>query len=373
MKIEIRQSVQTKKRTFNFTQKELGFNFFRAFTDKKKKNFYREFSTLIRASIDFNKALELLAQQEKSKKIKAIYQNITHQVVKGKGLHEALGAHRDFTKYEIYSIRIGEESRRLPEVLDQLEKFYTRKIKMKRQIVSVMSYPSFVLLITFAVLYFMLSYVVPMFSTVFRQFGGELPPITVFVQKLAGNFNMVLGILFSTFFLLLLVHFYFRNNENYKEAIGNFVLKIPVFGKLIRKIAVAKFFQAMGLLLSAKTPLLVSLDLSRAMMDFYPLKKTIAQANVRIRRGSSLSNALHNKKLFQQKEITMLSIGEEVNELDSMFNKLTEQLEDDIEHEVKLISTILEPVMIILIGVVVGFILIAMYYPMFSLGNVINT
>lgn len=375
MKIDIPTSTKHINRREKLTaqkKREFDLSFFDSFTDKKKKVFYREFSTLIKASIDFNKALELLAQQEKSKKLKIIYEDITEKIVKGKTLYEALEGHKDFTKYEIYSIRIGEETRRLPEVLDQLEKYYDRKIKMRRQIISVMTYPTFVLFITFAVLYFMLNYVVPMFSTVFRQFGGELPPMTLFVQKLSEHFNM--GVLILTIFTIVLfcLHYYLKDKERYQEIMGKIILKMPVVGKLTRKINTAKFCQSMGLLLAAKTPLLDSLNLSKEMIHFYPLKKVLERTISDVRKGALLSPSLQRKDFFASREITMLSIGEEVNELDQMFHKLAEQLEEDIDHFVKSISSVLEPIMIIVIGVVVGFILIAMYYPMFSLGKVIN-
>src|SRR5690606_36051600 len=155
------------------------------FSDKQKESFYREFSTLIKSGVDFNQALTILSEQENSKHLRKSFIDINRQVVKGKSLYITLKEYgKQFSPYEYYSIKIGEETKKLPEVLDQLQMFFSRKIKMRRLIVSVLTYPLFIFVITLAVLYFMLNYVVPMFSNVFSQFGKDLPEITKFVIKL---------------------------------------------------------------------------------------------------------------------------------------------------------------------------------------------
>src|SRR5690554_2074520 len=198
MKIDLSQyDKQKKEKAFDLNiPKDI--SLFKRFSDKQKEDFYREFSTLINSGIDFNQALKILIEQQKSKHIKAVLIKINEDVVKGKSLFEAIQSHKHFTPYEYYSIKIGEDSRRLPEVFKQLQKYFSRKISMRRQIISVLAYPAFVMLITFAVLYFMLNFVVPMFSSVFQQFGKELPAITQFVVRLSDNFNIIAIIFFTS-------------------------------------------------------------------------------------------------------------------------------------------------------------------------------
>ncbi|PKP11177.1 MAG: type II secretion system F family protein, partial [Bacteroidetes bacterium HGW-Bacteroidetes-3] len=345
---------------------------FNRFSDKQKEDFYREFSLLIKSGVDFNQALVLLTEQQKSKFIRAIYKNITDDVVKGKALNEAIQNYKYFSPYEYYSIKIGEETRRLPEVFDQLQKFFSRKIKMKRQVISVLAYPVFVLLITFAVLYFMLSYVVPMFASVFQQFGKELPAITKFVVNMSKNFNTIAFSAVIIIMSILIAHKSFKDNDNYKNITSTILLKIPFFGNLIKKIHLARFCQTFSLLLSAKTPLITSLELTGKMISFYPLKKAILETKIDVLKGESLANSLKKHSFFTPKIISLTNIGEQINELDKMYDGLANQYNDDVDHSTKMIGTILEPLMIVLIGSIVGFIMIAMYSPIFDLSKVIE-
>lgn len=344
------------------------------FSDKQKESFYREFSTLIKSGVDFNQALTILSEQENSKHLKKIFIDINRQVVKGKSLYTTLKEYdKQFSPYEYYSIKIGEETKKLPEVLDQLQMFFSRKIKMRRQIVSVLTYPLFIFVITLAVLYFMLNYVVPMFSNVFSQFGKDLPEITKFVIKLSSNFNLIMFVLLGIFVLIFTIHYFYKNNYTYKNGLSKVILKTPYVGRFIKKMYTARFCQSMSLLLSAKTPLITSLELTERMLSFYPIKQTLNLAQQNILKGELLSAGLAKKPFFSKKLISMVAIGEQVNELDSMFDKLSEQLNDEIDHSIKMVGTILEPLMIIIIGAIVGFIMIAMYSPIFNLSKVIGS
>lgn len=373
MKIDVSALSKTKSTK---TASNLDVNFssivFIRFTDKQKEDFYREFSTLIKAGVDFNQALNILTEQQKSKFLKSIYKTINEEVVKGKPLHETIQNYKYFTPYEYYSIKIGEDTRRLPDIFDQLQKYFSRKIKMRRQIVSVLAYPLFVLGITFAVLYFMLNYVVPMFASVFQQFGKELPEITKFVITISNNFNTILLIFIVIISTVLIGHKLLYKNERYKTIISNILLKLPFFGNLIRKIYLARFCQSFGLLLSAKTPLITSLELTEKMISFYPLKKAIKQTKIDVLKGETLANSLKKHTFFTPKIISLTTIGEQINELDSMYDNLANQYNEDIDHSTKMIGTILEPLMIVLIGGIVGFIMVAMYSPIFNLSKILE-
>jgi type IV pilus assembly protein PilC len=343
------------------------------FSDKQKEDFYREFSTLIKAGVDFNQALVILTEQQKSKFIKSVYKSINDEVVKGKSLHEAIKSYKYFSPYEYYSVKIGEDTRRLTEIFDQLQKFYSRKIKMKRQIVSVLAYPAFVLSITFVVLYFMLNFVVPMFASVFQQFGKDLPKITQFVVNISNNFNTIVFSGVGVVLSILIAHNLFKKQDRYRDFISRLVLKTPYFGNLIKKIYLARFCQSFSLLLSAKTPLITSLELTEKMISFYPLKSAIRQAKKDILKGESLADSLKKHSFFTPKIISLTAIGEQINELDKMFDGLANQYNEDVDHSTKMLGTILEPLMIVLIGSIVGFIMIAMYSPMFNLSKIIES
>ena len=372
MKIDVIAYNKVKKK--NLLKEELKFSWpvFRKFSDKQKEDFYREFSTLIKSGVDFNQALTILSDQQKSKFIQSVYRTINNDVVKGKPLHEAIKNYKYFSAYEYYSIKIGEETRRLSEIFDQLQKFFSRKIRMKRQVVSVLAYPIFVLCITFAVLYFMLNFVVPMFSSIFLQFGKDLPKITQFVVNVSNNFNILFLAILGVVVSVLTAHKFLKNKNLYKNITSNILLRIPYFGNLVKKIYLARFCQSLSLLLSAKTPLITSLELTEKMISFYPLKSAIAQAKKDVLKGETLATSLKKHSFFTPKIISLTTIGEQINELDNMFDGLANQYNNDIEHSTKIIGTILEPIMIVIIGSIVGFIMIAMYSPIFNLSKVIE-
>lgn len=373
MKIDLTEYKNKDKKEVVKGGSNFSFNLFNSFSDKQKEEFYREFSTLIKSGVDFNQALIILTNQQKSKHIKAVYKSITNDIVKGKSLYEAIKRFAFFSPYEYYSIKIGEETKRLPEVFDQLQKYFTRKIKMKRQVKSVLAYPIFVLLITFGVLFFMLNYVVPMFSSVFKQFGKELPKITQFVVELSNNFNGIMIFLLLFILSIFIFHKVFKNNTKYQSIISSAVLRIPFFGKLIKKIYLGRFCQTLSLLLAAKTPLVTSLELIEKMTKFHPLKKGIIESKKDILKGFSLADSLEKHHFFPAKMISLTKIGEQVNELDKMYDNLSNQYNEDIDYSTKMIGTILEPIMILIIGGIVGFILVAMYSPIFDLSKVIGS
>ena len=346
--------------------------FKKKFSDKKKEIFYRELGMLLKSGVDFKKALEILNKQSTNKLEKEIIVGIKDKVIEGKSIYEAMMRSGHFSPYEYYSVQIGEETKKLEEVLAELQKFFNRKIQMRRQIVSVLTYPCIVLVVTFLVLYFMLTKVVPMFSSVFRQFGSELPASTQYIIKLSNNSGTIFTVIGIMIVTLIVLHFYLKNTESYKRFTSFMILKIPYFGNLIRKIYISRFCQSMNLLITSKTTLITSLTLTGKMIGFYPIQSSIERIKDDITRGASLSESLRNHPVYEDKMVSMVEVAEQVNQLDVMFERLSEQYNEDISHQTKMIGVILEPMIIIVIGLVVGVIMISMYAPMFDLSKIIS-
>lgn len=216
---------KTKKKSNSFFSKEVSFG--NRFSDKDKMDLYKELSVLLNSGVDFRKALEILKDQQKKEKHKDLIQAITKEVVQGKALFEALRDSGKFSPYEYFSVKIGEETRKLDEVLLELYQYFDRKVKMRRQLLSVFTYPSFVLLLTFGVLYFMMKYVVPMFATVFKQFGKDLPDLTkkiIYVSEHFSTISIVFGIVLVS---IIAFHFYFKDHTFYRKAISNVIIRLP--------------------------------------------------------------------------------------------------------------------------------------------------
>lgn len=346
--------------------------FSKKLSDKKKEVFYRELGMLLKSGVDFKKALEILSQQSGNSFEKSIILQIKDKVVEGRSIYESMLETRQFSPYEYFSIQIGEETRKLEEVLTELQKYFNRKIQMKRQIVSVLTYPAIVMLVTVLVLYFMLNKVVPMFSSVFRQFGSELPKSTQIIIKLSNHSGILFTVLFATAIGLGVLHYAFKEKDGYRAFTSGLVLRIPYFGNLVRKIYISRFCQSMNLLITSKTTLINSLSLTGKMIGFYPIEVAIGEIKEDITRGASLNDSLRKHPVFENKMVSMVEVAEQVNQLDTMFERLTEQYNEEISHQTKMIGVILEPMIIIVIGIIVGVIMISMYAPMFDLSKIIN-
>jgi len=343
----------------------------RKLTNKQRISFYNELTMLLNAGIELSRSLELIRKQEANKKLRTVFDQIGDSLKVGRSFAKSIENSGVFTKYEIFSIQAGEETRKLPECLKNLAGYYERKIAFNRQIISLISYPAFVIGITLAVLYFMLTYVVPMFGDIFRQFGSELPSMTLFVIRLANIFDTILVSLLIFLLAVFLAHKYLSRSDKYLLKTGLFVLKIPQLGFIKRNLALLKFSELMTLLLQARIPLLDAIEMALATTTFYPLQKNLEEIHFKIAKGYQLHEILDDR-IFDRKIITLISIGEEVNELDKVFNKISEFLSDELDHRIKIIGKVMEPLLLVLISSLVGFILIAMYYPMFTLSKVIN-
>ena len=195
---------KSDKKDFKIATGQIQFS--KKLSDQKKEIFYRELGMLLKSGVDFKKALEILSHQSTKKFEKNLIVDIKEKVVDGRSIYESMRETNQFSPYEYYSIQIGEETRKLEEVLGELQKYFNRKIQMRRQVISVLTYPAIVMLVTFLVLYFMLNKVVPMFSSVFKQFGSELPKSTQIIIKISNHSGAIFTIIIGTIIGLIITH-----------------------------------------------------------------------------------------------------------------------------------------------------------------------
>lgn len=336
--------------------------------DKKKQGFYNELGTLIRSGIDISTALELTIASYKGKD-GLLFASIRKQVVEGKSLSETLEGEQKFSRYEYFSVRIGEETGRLGEVLGELSKYYKSRISQRRKIIAAITYPMLVLSTSFAAIFFMIKFVVPMFADVFQRFGGKLPYITGLILRISEWLDSYIYLILV--FIIAVVIFYFINKGKpwFRRGSALLLLKIPLVGDILRKIYLARLANTMRLLTGTSTPLLQAMKMVREMISFYPIEHSLAAAEKEILVGSSLSDALAKHNFYPEKFIQMIRIAEEVNRLEYFFEQLSDQYTEEVEYKTNAISGLLEPLIIIFLGLAVGVILIAMYLPMFQMSN----
>jgi type IV pilus assembly protein PilC len=342
------------------------------FTDKNRESFYLELSTLLKAGLDIKSALELIEEEQEKPKHKEIIHKVKEDLVNGASLWEAMQQSGHFTPYEYYSVQIGEETGKSGLVLDQLYQFYNVKLKQRRQFISALSYPIIILFTSIGAVSFMLLFIVPMFNDVFKRFGGDLPYITKLIIGFSGAIKSnIIWIIPLIGFLVYYIHRN-RNKEWMLKFSAKAVGKIPVIGKIIYAIQLARFCSSMSLLLGSKVPIIRSLNLIQQMITFYPIQITLQKMGEDIMNGKSLHVSMSAFSVYNRRMVSLIKVGEEVNKLDVFFEKLSSQYSNDVEHQTSLLNTFLEPAMIIFLGFVVGFILLAMYMPMFQMSTTIG-
>ena len=348
-------------RDISFGSKELN--------DKKKEYLYLELSSLLLAGINLTSSFELITTGLSNEKDKELYRNIQDAVLKGVTFSQALQQTGRFSLYEVFSLQIGEETGKLVEVLQDLAKFYQNKIKQRRKIVSALTYPCVVMSTSLAAVFFMLKFVVPMFGDVFKRFGGHLPWIT---EKIIGISTAMENNFWRFIILVILVTIFIlrtRKTEQFRRIASQVLLRLPVIGNMIQKIYLARFCNSMRLLINAKLPLLRAIALIRQMISFYPIESSLQKVENDIMNGQSLHQSLQQFGIYPAKMIQLVKIGEETNQLDYFFGKISDQYIEEVEHQTATLSSIMEPLIVIFLGLIVGVIMISMYLPLFQMSN----
>jgi type IV pilus assembly protein PilC len=341
----------------------------RELNDKKKEYLYLELSSLLQAGINLKSSFELITAEQQKEKDKQLYKKIQEAVLGGTTFSQALQQTGKFSLYEVYSLQIGEETGKLIEVLADLAKFYQNKIKQRRKIVSALTYPCVVLTTSLGAVFFMLKFVVPMFGDVFKRFGGQLPWIT---EKIISISNAMENNFWRFIvFIALIVGFilFTRKTQNFKRISSQVLLRTPLVGNLVQKIYLARFCNSMRLLINARLPLLRAIALIRQMINYYPIESSLQKVEDDIMKGKSLHESLQQFKIYPSKMIQLIKVGEETNQLDLFFGKISEQYIDEVEYKTSTLSSMMEPLIIIFLGLIVGVILTAMYLPLFQMSN----
>lgn len=362
---------ETQKPKKNFLNREISL-FGNSFSNKAKEQFYSELSMLLNSGVNLKRALDLISEMQKKERDKKLVDDISNQIVAGSSLSEALQKNQNFTPYEYHAVKIGEQTGQLNKITNDLREFFNRKTELKRQLISSLSYPLIVLITACGVVFFMLRYVVPMFVDIFKQNRVELPLLTKVIVKLSGvvvnnGWIFVIGIL-----LIVVLYKILSQKEWYYRFIGNLQIKIPVLGSYIKKIYLIQFTQAMALLTNARIPVVSGIALVRDMIRFYPLERTLVIIEKDIVQGKKLHESFAEHSFYDKKLIALLKVAEETNQTEYIFQKLYDQYSLEIKYQGQIISNVLNFLLTLFVGLIVGIILVAMYLPMFKLSSVIG-
>lgn len=359
-----------KKEYTSFLQKEITIG--QPFSTKIKENFYTELSVLLKAGIPLREALVLLEETQKKKKPKEILSGVSNSIVAGQSLSETMQQLSHFTDYEFYSVKIGEETGTLAHVSEQLGSFFERKNEQRRQLINALTYPVIIFSTALLVVAFMLTFVVPMFQEIFKQQGVSLPWITKLIVRLS-EFAKSYGWMVLLFLISIpVVQPLLNKNVGYKKRKDQMVNKFPLLGKFMQITYLSQFTQAVALLTASKVPMVHSIELVQKMIPFYPLEHALGTVSKQLISGKSLSDSLSEHRIFDSKMVALVKVAEETNQTAFIFERLNQLYTVQVQQQSKLLSTIMEPFIILFVGLVVGVILIAMYLPMFQLSSVLG-
>lgn len=367
------KSKQKQPSSFNIDtilKKEISFG--ASFSNKKKEGLYTELYVLLNAGLTLKDALILIAEEQKKDKNKTLIEEIIKELINGKNLSEAIKHKKEFSAYEYHSLKIGEQTGTIQNISKELGIFYKRKNEQKRIILSALSYPIVVLFTAFLAILFMLQFVVPMFADIFKQNKVELPWITKQILTASTFFQAYWWYLVFFMIAIIIGKQLVKNKEWYQKYTALILLKTPFIGEFIRKVKVAQFTQAITLLTGAKVPLLNGIQLTKKMIGYHPLEIALENIESDILQGKSLHQSMSGYKIFDKKMVSLIKVADETNQNETIFKRLTEQYNEEIEYQSKMISATIEPLIIIILGAIVAIILIAMYLPMFKLSTVIS-
>lgn len=346
--------------------------FKKPFSNKIKEDFYTELSILLKAGINIKDAIELIKNSLKNKKTQSILQIVLDDVIAGKSLSESIKTQKEFSNYEYYSLKIGEETGSTDKITKQLGNFYFRKNEQRKQLINAITYPCIILSTAILVVMFMLQFVVPMFEDIFKQQNVELPAITTLVVNISGFVKSYSWIIIVFLLIILVLKRFVNKKEWYKKIKSTVISKTPFIGSFVETVYLSQFTQAISLLSASKVPIVNSIGLVKEMIDFQPLTSALKKVEKQLLKGTTLSSSLNQHKLFDAKMIALVKVAEETNQTEYMFERLNSQYNNKVQQRSKILSTIMEPIIIMFVGLFVGFILIAMYLPMFKLSSILG-
>ncbi len=373
-KLDNLQSNKEQHSSFNIQsilQKEISLGG-SSFGNKKKEAFYTELHVLVKAGLTLKDALALISEEQTKQADRTLLKTITKELINGKNFSDAIASQKHFSDYEFYSLQIGEKTGTLEKIFEELGLFYQRKNQQRRTIIGALSYPTIVLLTAFLAIGFMLKFVVPMFENIFKQNQTELPWITKMMIAASEMLKDYFWLVCLVLLLLLVFQRISRKKNWYRKYSTAFWLQIPFVGEFIRKLRIAQFTQAIHLLTSAKVPLLHGIQLTKKMINYYPLQMALANIERDILQGKTLYESIQKHPIFDKKMSSLIKVAEETNQTATIFKRLTNQYNQDIAHKSKMISATIEPIIVLVLGAIVAVILIAMYLPMFTLSTVIG-
>jgi type IV pilus assembly protein PilC len=342
----------------------------------KEKNvvvFCRIFSTMINAGLPLIQCLDLLAQQEQNKSFAKIIRSVKEDIEGGTSLTNALKKYpKIFDDLFVNLIAAGEAGGILDVILERLSAYMEKAMKLKARVKGAMTYPIAVLAISLSVVALLLLKVIPVFQKMFEGMGGKLPALTQLLITTSEFTQHYFLYIIVVFVVIYIAFSRFYKTEKGKWIVDSLILKAPIFGDLLKKVAVAKFSRTLSTMMSSGVPILEGLTIVSKTSGNVVVENALLKTRQSISEGRSIAEPLAETGIFPPMVIQMISVGEATGALDSMLSKIANFYDDEIDVAVDSMTALLEPVMMVFLGGVVGGMIIAMYLPIFKLASVVG-
>lgn len=333
----------------------------------------RQFGTLLKAGISMIESLQALCEQQENEKLRSIMTNIKIKVNEGSSLADALGEHKKvFPELYVNMVRVGEATGTLDLIFLRLAEFMESHLKLRSKLISAMIYPVLLFFVGFLIVNIMMLFVIPRVTEMFEEMGTELPILTKILIGVSNIFGKTWFIIIP---LLILGFFWFKKWK--KSERGTFfwdtmMLKLPVFGNLIRTVALSRFARTLSTLLQSGVPILTAMEIVKTIVNNKILANAIEEAKINIREGQSIAEPLKKSSEFPPMVTHMIAIGEKTAQLEDMLKNVADAYDTQVDSRITALTAILEPVMIVAMGLMVAFLVFAILLPMLKMNEVLQ-
>ena len=354
-------------------QREINLKAFERIRTREIANFTRQISNLLRSGLSLSRALSVLMEQTTNDKFREVLRSIRSNVSGGSTFSEALGNHpKIFTPLYINMVYAGEVSGSLDMVMERLADFTENELETRNKIISSLAYPAIMIIVGIGVVIVLMTFVIPRFTIMFEQMDQELPMITQILVSFSSFLKSYWYLLFGVIFGLGYLMKKYNDSPEGKRQIDMIKLKIPIVSDFLRKREIAKFARTMGTLLSNGVPILKALEIVEAVISNSLMAEQISNVRDNIREGERVSDRLGEGGVFPPMVVNMVAIGEETGSLEDTLERIAIAYEGDTDRAMRAMTTMIEPLLILLMGGMVGIIVMAMILPIFQLSTSIQ-
>ncbi len=335
---------------------------------KDLKIFARLFGTMINAGLPIDQCLQILVDQMQNKRFRRTIAEVHNQVAGGESLSEAMSKHKVvFDNLFVHMVNAGETGGALAMVFNRLAVYLEKADALRRKVKGAMIYPSVIACVAIGATIFLLMKVIPVFANMFKDLGADLPKPTQFVLTLSNivqqTFFPALGVAIVGFFIFRRWH----KTQNGRATVDKFLLKTPVIGGVIRKSAVARFTRTLGVLISSGVPILHGLEITARTAGNVVIQRAVDKVRKEVSEGRNITQPLLETAVFPAMVCQLIAVGEQTGRLAEMLEKIADFYDEEVDAAVAAMTSLIEPIVIVLMGIVIGGLLVSMYLPMFDM------